>query len=244
MLPQAFADRVAGIFVPVVLMLALITWLSWCVCCCCLPEFGVQVACEFQQRCHPGMFSGGSGGRWQHANKSASLAAGVCRGVGFWVVAARAGSWEGERALFWGWRFELEVQGGVGGFGPGGESRCHKHAVWSHTDHLVAVWKVLGLYGTHKRHCQHHQCCTVMAQDTGWLRFVTRAYSLPFPSLFRNRRFVAGSIGAFPASWLPAGHTPFLFALLFGIAVRTALCCLLLACTSLYCSVLYCDLQP
>ncbi|EFJ52982.1 hypothetical protein VOLCADRAFT_102604 [Volvox carteri f. nagariensis] len=36
--------------------------------------------------------------------------------------------------------------------------------------------------------------------------------------------YVAGLTGAFPASWLPEGHTPFLFALLFGIAVLVIAC--------------------
>ncbi|KXZ42129.1 hypothetical protein GPECTOR_199g357 [Gonium pectorale] len=36
--------------------------------------------------------------------------------------------------------------------------------------------------------------------------------------------FAAGSLGAFPPDWLPEGHTPFLFALLFGIAVLVIAC--------------------
>jgi Cu+-exporting ATPase len=37
-------------------------------------------------------------------------------------------------------------------------------------------------------------------------------------------RYVAGTLHAFPDSWLPLGHTPFLFALLFGIAVLVIAC--------------------
>ncbi|KAG2433084.1 hypothetical protein HYH02_012788 [Chlamydomonas schloesseri] len=36
--------------------------------------------------------------------------------------------------------------------------------------------------------------------------------------------FVAGTVHAFPADWLPEGHTPFLFALLFAIAVLVIAC--------------------
>ncbi|KAF5841526.1 hypothetical protein DUNSADRAFT_12454 [Dunaliella salina] len=36
--------------------------------------------------------------------------------------------------------------------------------------------------------------------------------------------YVAGACGTFPASWLPYGHTPFLFALLFGISVMVIAC--------------------
>lgn len=38
------------------------------------------------------------------------------------------------------------------------------------------------------------------------------------------RRFIAGSVQAYPESWLPMGHTHFLFALLFGIAVLVIAC--------------------
>jgi Cu+-exporting ATPase len=37
-------------------------------------------------------------------------------------------------------------------------------------------------------------------------------------------RFIAGSVEAFPESWLPLGHSHFLFALLFGIAVLVIAC--------------------
>ena len=37
-------------------------------------------------------------------------------------------------------------------------------------------------------------------------------------------RYIAGKTHAFPDSWLPMGHTPFLFALLFGIAVLVIAC--------------------
>ena len=37
-------------------------------------------------------------------------------------------------------------------------------------------------------------------------------------------RYVAGKTGTFPESWLPEGHTPFLFALLFGISVLVVAC--------------------
>jgi hypothetical protein len=37
-------------------------------------------------------------------------------------------------------------------------------------------------------------------------------------------RFIAGSVGAFPEDWLPLGHTHFLFALLFGVAVLVIAC--------------------
>lgn len=36
--------------------------------------------------------------------------------------------------------------------------------------------------------------------------------------------FLAGTLGWYPPTWLPAGHTPFLFALLFGIAVLVIAC--------------------
>ncbi len=38
------------------------------------------------------------------------------------------------------------------------------------------------------------------------------------------RRYCAGMTGAFPSSWMPEGHTPFLFALLFGISVLVIAC--------------------
>jgi hypothetical protein len=37
-------------------------------------------------------------------------------------------------------------------------------------------------------------------------------------------RFIAGSVGGYPEDWLPLGHTHFLFALLFGIAVLVIAC--------------------
>lgn len=37
-------------------------------------------------------------------------------------------------------------------------------------------------------------------------------------------RYIAGKTHAFPDAWLPMGHTPFLFALLFGIAVLVIAC--------------------
>ena len=36
--------------------------------------------------------------------------------------------------------------------------------------------------------------------------------------------YLAGITGAYPADWVPAGSTPFLFALLFGIAVIVIAC--------------------
>ena len=36
--------------------------------------------------------------------------------------------------------------------------------------------------------------------------------------------FCAGSVHGFPASWVPVGSNPFLFALLFGIAVLVIAC--------------------
>ena len=36
--------------------------------------------------------------------------------------------------------------------------------------------------------------------------------------------YLAGMTGAYPADWVPAGSTPFLFALLFGIAVVVIAC--------------------
>lgn len=36
--------------------------------------------------------------------------------------------------------------------------------------------------------------------------------------------FIAGNANAFPADWLPEGHSPFLFALLFAIAVLVIAC--------------------
>jgi len=36
--------------------------------------------------------------------------------------------------------------------------------------------------------------------------------------------YAAGSLHAYPAGWLPRGYTPFLFALLFGIAVLVIAC--------------------
>jgi hypothetical protein len=37
-------------------------------------------------------------------------------------------------------------------------------------------------------------------------------------------RYVAGSMQAYPESWLPLGHTHFLFAFMFGIAVLVIAC--------------------
>ena len=37
-------------------------------------------------------------------------------------------------------------------------------------------------------------------------------------------RYVAGKTGSYPDSWLPEGHTHFLFALLFGISVLVVAC--------------------
>ena len=37
-------------------------------------------------------------------------------------------------------------------------------------------------------------------------------------------RYVAGKLGTYPESWLPEGHTHFLFALLFGISVLVIAC--------------------
>ena len=37
-------------------------------------------------------------------------------------------------------------------------------------------------------------------------------------------RYITGSVGAYPDTWLPMGHTHFLFALLFGIAVLVIAC--------------------
>jgi hypothetical protein len=42
----------------------------------------------------------------------------------------------------------------------------------------------------------------------------------PLPSF----RYIAGSVQAYPEDWLPRGHTHFLFALLFGIAVLVIAC--------------------
>lgn len=39
-----------------------------------------------------------------------------------------------------------------------------------------------------------------------------------------NYRYIAGSVDAYPDDWLPMGHTRFLFALLFGIAVLVIAC--------------------
>ncbi len=44
------------------------------------------------------------------------------------------------------------------------------------------------------------------------------------PAPHDPHRFLCGVAGAFPDSWLPMGHTPFLFALLFGIAVIVISC--------------------
>lgn len=44
------------------------------------------------------------------------------------------------------------------------------------------------------------------------------------PLSVHHNRFAAGSLHVFPDSWLPMGHTPFLFALLFGIAVLVIAC--------------------
>lgn len=41
---------------------------------------------------------------------------------------------------------------------------------------------------------------------------------------FVTCRYIAGKTHAFPDAWLPMGHTPFLFALLFGIAVLVIAC--------------------
>lgn len=52
----------------------------------------------------------------------------------------------------------------------------------------------------------------------------THPHMLPYASILSSRRYLAGRLHAFPASWLPMGHTPFLFALLFGIAVLVIAC--------------------
>ena len=45
---------------------------------------------------------------------------------------------------------------------------------------------------------------------------------MPIP--FFGHRYMVGVTGVLPAKSLPAGHTPFLFALLFGISVMVIAC--------------------
>ena len=47
---------------------------------------------------------------------------------------------------------------------------------------------------------------------------------LLLPKCSQCCRYVAGKTGSYPDSWLPEGHTHFLFALLFGISVLVVAC--------------------
>ena len=93
---------------------------------------------------------------------------------------------------------------------PPTNTTCHRALVWVHTA-TVSLLSRLN-YSSCVSPKRYFMPCLCAASDP------------PSPHFPSSPRYICGLTGAFPDSWLPLGHTPFLFALLFGIAVVVIAC--------------------